>query len=311
MFSIIAIGFFLGIAHATDPDHVIAVTTITNRERNLRRAALIGVAWGVGHTLTVFLVGSVVLLVGTVVPGRVELSMELAVSLMLVVLGAVTLRDMYRRGGWVTFNPPHSRGSVSGIDPSTTVSRAPASQRRRNRAWGASPRKDAPAPPKSPGGPKQLVENLGRRPFGARLGGVSTQLGLTPEAIRRRPSWASIQRFETGTTRPHERNSGSVLAHRLYHLFRPLVVGVVHGLAGSAAVALLILATIPNSNWAIVYLLVFGLGTISGMTLFTLGLTTTSRFLHVRYPGFSQWMSLCSGLASVGFGVLLAWRLLA
>jgi len=56
LLSIIALGFFLGMRHATDPDHVIAVTTIVSRQRSIRHAALIGILWGLGHTITIFLV---------------------------------------------------------------------------------------------------------------------------------------------------------------------------------------------------------------------------------------------------------------
>ena len=96
----------------------------------------------------------------------------------------------------------------------------------------------------------------------------------------------------------------------LYRLLRPLVVGVVHGLAGSAAVALLIMATIPQPNWAVAYLLVFGAGTIAGMTLFTLAITSTSNYLRTRYGGFSRWLGVGSGVLSVAFGIFMAWRLL-
>jgi high-affinity nickel-transport protein len=87
LFSIIAIGFFLGMRHATDPDHVIAVTTIVSRQRNVGRAALVGVFWGLGHTLTIFAVGSAIILFNLVIPTRVGLSMELSVGIMLIVLG--------------------------------------------------------------------------------------------------------------------------------------------------------------------------------------------------------------------------------
>src|SRR5207237_8117801 len=60
--SIIAIGFFLGMRHATDPDHVIAVTTIVSRQNKISRAAWTGVFWGVGHTLTIFVVGTAIIL---------------------------------------------------------------------------------------------------------------------------------------------------------------------------------------------------------------------------------------------------------
>src|SRR5207253_7460385 len=75
--SIMALGFFLGMRHATDPDHVIAVTTIVSRQRSFRQAAFIGLLWGLGHTITIFVVGSVIILFGLVIPPRIGLSMEL------------------------------------------------------------------------------------------------------------------------------------------------------------------------------------------------------------------------------------------
>src|SRR5580698_9523382 len=85
--SILIVGFFLGMRHATDPDHVIAVTTIVSNQRNTMRAALIGAFWGVGHTLTILVVGAGIILFNLVIPVRVGLSMELSVAVMLIILG--------------------------------------------------------------------------------------------------------------------------------------------------------------------------------------------------------------------------------
>src|SRR6202163_4073778 len=99
LLSIIALGFFLGMRHATDPDHVIAVTTIVSRQRSIRHAALIGVLWGLGHTITILVVGSAIILFGLVIPPRVGLSMELSVGLMLILLGLINLSGMMQ---WIT-----------------------------------------------------------------------------------------------------------------------------------------------------------------------------------------------------------------
>src|SRR5271155_1403207 len=97
LFSIIVLGFFLGMRHATDPDHVIAVTTIVSRQRSIRHAAWIGVLWGLGHTITILAVGSAIILFGLVIPPRVGLTMELSVGLMLILLGAMNLSGILRR----------------------------------------------------------------------------------------------------------------------------------------------------------------------------------------------------------------------
>src|SRR5215467_1521872 len=96
LLSIIALGFFLGMRHATDPDHVIAVTTIVSRQRSIRRSALIGVFWGLGHTLTILLVGAAIILFKLVIPPRLGLSMELCVALMLIVLGMMNVVSFLR-----------------------------------------------------------------------------------------------------------------------------------------------------------------------------------------------------------------------
>src|SRR5215467_12983278 len=93
-----------------------------------------------------------------------------------------------------------------------------------------------------------------------------------------------------------------------YQHLRPLAIGTVHGLAGSAAVALLVLATIGNSRWAIAYLLVFGIGTIAGMMLITMSIASTLR-LFGRTQLFFGRLALASGVLSLGFGLVLAYQI--
>jgi len=102
--SIIAVGFFLGMRHATDPDHVIAVTTIVSRQRNLLKAALTGIFWGIGHTFTIFVVGTAIILFDVVIPARIGLSMEFSVGLMLIVLGGMNIASFMRTAR--TIAPP-------------------------------------------------------------------------------------------------------------------------------------------------------------------------------------------------------------
>ncbi|HET8967195.1 MAG TPA: hypothetical protein VFN20_13305, partial [Candidatus Acidoferrum sp.] len=71
---ILGIGFLLGMRHATDPDHVVAVSTIVSRERSIPRAGWIGILWGIGHTLTILIVGAAIILFGVAIPPRVGLT---------------------------------------------------------------------------------------------------------------------------------------------------------------------------------------------------------------------------------------------
>src|SRR6202047_2274724 len=104
--AILAIGFVLGMRHATDPDHVIAVSTIVSRERSVRKAAWIGILWGLGHTLTILVVGAGIILFGLAIPARVGLTMEFSVGLMLILLGVLNLTGAM---GWISakFSPAH------------------------------------------------------------------------------------------------------------------------------------------------------------------------------------------------------------
>jgi ABC-type nickel/cobalt efflux system permease component RcnA len=111
LLTVIGVGFLLGIRHATDPDHVIAVTTIVSRQRSIRHAGLIGILWGVGHTITILLVGAAIILFNLAIPPRIGLAMELAVGLMLILLGVLNLTGVTQ---WVTqrFTPGHKHEEV-------------------------------------------------------------------------------------------------------------------------------------------------------------------------------------------------------
>jgi hypothetical protein len=87
------------------------------------------------------------------------------------------------------------------------------------------------------------------------------------------------------------------------------VVGLVHGLAGSAAVALMILSIISEPVAALVYLLLFGLGTIVGMILITLILAAPFAFTAINLPKFNRRLRVSSGLISVVFGVVLIYAI--
>src|SRR4029077_6240351 len=101
--------------HATDPDHVIAVSTIVSRHRSIKHAAAIGALWGLGHTLTILIVGGGIILFGWVIPTRIGLSMELSVGLMLILLGVLNLTGILL---WITTQnlpPGHRHGQGSAV----------------------------------------------------------------------------------------------------------------------------------------------------------------------------------------------------
>jgi high-affinity nickel-transport protein len=127
LLSVTVLGFLLGMRHATDPDHVVAVTTIVSQQRSLGKAARTGVLWGIGHTATIILVGGAIIVLKvqlSAIPPRVGLSLEFAVAVMLVVLGLLTLAGGERRVADSTARPL-TVGFVHGLAGSAAVATLP------------------------------------------------------------------------------------------------------------------------------------------------------------------------------------------
>jgi high-affinity nickel-transport protein len=247
--AIIALGFFLGMRHATDPDHVIAVSTIVTRERSLKQASLIGALWGLGHTLTIVSVGAAIILFSVVIPPRIGLTMELSVGLMLVLLGLMNLSGFTR---WMTesLTPAGGRSALH-------------------------------AHPHAHG------DYIHSHPHGHTPESHGHGEDQTPQG------WL-------------DRTFGGL---GIYQSLRPLIVGVVHGLAGSAAVALLVLTTIRNPVWAVAYLVVFGIGTVAGMVLITTAIAMPLALGRDRFGSLSRYIATASGLVSLGFGLFLIYEI--
>jgi high-affinity nickel-transport protein len=111
--------FLAGMRHATDPDHVVAVTTIVARERSMWRAARVGALWGLGHTLTILLVGAVLVGAKVAITPRLGLSMEFAVAAMLVTLGVVNLVGARGAAAAPAHAHPHTHPHVAAAGPFT------------------------------------------------------------------------------------------------------------------------------------------------------------------------------------------------
>jgi high-affinity nickel-transport protein len=94
-----------------------------------------------------------------------------------------------------------------------------------------------------------------------------------------------------------------------FHALRPLFVGVVHGLAGSAAVALLVLSTIREPKWAVLYLFIFGVGTIAGMMLITAALAFPFAFAGYKFAWLNRGLVTGSGLLSLCFGLFVCYHI--
>jgi sulfite exporter TauE/SafE len=92
-------------------------------------------------------------------------------------------------------------------------------------------------------------------------------------------------------------------------ILRPIVVGLVHGLAGSAAVALLVVATIHDPVWAIGYLVLFGVGTIAGMMVMTATIGLPFAYTAGRLVRVHRYLGLAAGLLSIGSGLFLSYQI--
>ena len=253
--------------HATDPDHVIAVTAILSRERRLASAARIGVVWGLGHTLTVLAVGAAIIIFKLAVPIRLGLAMEFAVALVLILLGLGSVGALVRKIA--------------------------------SRLFGTQP----PATEELP----DLV--------------VHSHAHVHDGRPHRHPH---VHQY---SQHPHEYSGAAACAaaelHREHSLApgalapfaarRPLLksfgVGLVHGLAGSAAIALLVLSAIPEPLWATLYLAIFCVGTIIGMGLITTAIATPLIVASRRMSSLHQRLVTGSGLLSFGFGLFLAYHI--
>src|SRR5258708_10793550 len=209
--SILAVGFFLGMRHATDHDHVIAVTTIVSNQRNKARATLIGAFWGVGHTLTILVVGTGIILFNLVIPVRVGLSMELSVAVMLIILGLM---------------------NVSGFLRSMPAGSIPLSD-------------------------EEAIVHSHSHSHG-NFTHSHPHVHLTEDGSRTPLAWMDQIFGKAG----------------LYQYLRPFVVGVVHGLAGSAAGAFLGFTTVREFCLAIALLFIFLVCTVGGLCLFTIRLAS-------------------------------------
>jgi nickel/cobalt exporter len=231
--TVVLLGLFLGMRHSTDPDHVVAVSTIVSRQGSIGSSAAIGMLWGLGHTLTIFFVGSAIIVFGVVIPPRLGLSMEFGVALMLILLGLFNLTGVMN---WITKR----------LTPKASAS--------------------------------QVLENTRNK-----------------EPHVRSPIRSIVER--------------TVGRMGLYQTMRPLVVGLVHGLAGSAAVALLVLSTIKSPLWSTAYLLVFGFGTMVGMMLMTSAIAAPVVYTGKRFFNVNRHLTVVSGMASVAFGVFLVYQI--
>ncbi len=205
LLSTLIFGFVLGLRHSLEPDHIAAVSTIVSDGKSFLRASLTGCLWGVGHTLSLLIVGGIIILLKLDISASLEKPVDLLVALALIFLGVNALWRLYK---------------------------------------------------------------------------ISTA-----------------------------KEEAEIESHSHQHRSRSLIVGMIHGLAGSGALTLLIGASISPPSMAFFFLIIFGIGSIAGMTLASVFLTVPLRFTFFRYSALHYCLRGFAGIFSLVFGFWILYDL--
>jgi sulfite exporter TauE/SafE len=223
--AILGLGFLIGLKHATEADHLAAVSTIVTERRSLWSSAIVGGIWGLGHTISLLIVGIFVLLLNFQVSEQSERMLEFGVGVMLVLLGLNVLRKIIQ-GGTLHFHT-HEHG----------------------------------------------------------------------ERIHAHPHLHEAGRVDAPDTH-----------HGLSFSPRALIIGMVHGLAGSAALMLLVLPTIESRPLGLLYIIVFGVGSIGGMMLMSFLIALPFTLTALRFNRFNYLLQSIAGLISIGLGLYIVYE---
>lgn len=210
LFSVLALGFVLGIRHAMEPDHMIAVSTIASQSRKLWQASLAGVFWGIGHTVTLFIIGLIFIMMKNDISEKWSLTLEFLVGIMLVYLGITAMLS-----------------------------------------------------------------------------------------IRKKQNHSHLHQHE---------NMIHLTKVKKSTYYKSLFIGFVHGIAGSGAMVLLTMSTVQSVWQGAVYIMVFGLGTVIGMLIFTT-IIGIPFIISMKRMVASKALILTTGMISTIFGIYYMYNL--
>ncbi len=218
-FSVLLLGFFLGLRHAVEADHLAAVSAIVSEKKNIFSAAIVGGMWGIGHTISLFVVGAIVIFLKLQISESVEAKLEAIVGGMLVLLGLNALKNL-----------------------------------------------------------------------------------LTAKEIHAHTHKHSQQAHTHFHLHKEEKKEEST--EKLHHRFSPrsVLIGMVHGLAGSAALTILVVPTIESPVIAMLYILIFGIGSIGGMMIMSFIIGLPFHFTATNFVSLNKAIRLCAGIFSLGLG---------
>lgn len=222
---ILGLGFFLGLKHATEADHLAAVSTIVAERKSLWSSTLIGGFWGLGHTISLFLAGIFVLLLNFQISEQTERILEFCVGVMLLFLGLNVLRKILK-GGKLHFHT-HEHGDHEHAHPHIHE-KAKSDEQHTHHGFKFSP--------------------------------------------------------------------------------RSIIIGMIHGLAGSAALMLLIIPTIESRTLGLIYIIVFGIGSIGGMMLMSFLVGLPFHLTASRFNRFNNILQSVAGFVSIALGLFIMYE---
>lgn len=231
LFVVLSYGLVFGLKHATEVDHVVAITTIVSRHRNVFRSAIVGALWGLGHTASLLVVAIVVLSLRVSIPAHVSGWLELGVALMIIGLGVSALWRALRTSNEVHVHQ-HSHDGLS-----------------------------------------------------------HTHIHFHEHESKHQPRL---------------RQAHSHTVSRVG--WKPALIGMMHGLAGSGVLTLLVLTQISSPWLGLFYIATFGFGSVVGMLLMSgligLPFALTSGRLTYLHRG----LQTIAAVLSICFGVWYAFR---
>jgi len=228
--NLLLLGLLIGMRHALEADHVAAVVSLTKQKHSLSYTIKQGAVWGIGHTITLFLFGSIVIFMDTVIPEHLASRLEIAVGVMLVILGADVLRRVVRDK--IHFHThQHNDGDIH---------------------------------------------------------------------------------FHAHSHNGEKLSQHSQLKHNHQHSrkfpFHALFVGLMHGMAGSAAIILLTTDIGTSPLQGLFFILLFGIGSIVGMALLSVAITIPIRLLSSQLTFVHNAFQILIGLITISLGVMVVYQ---
>jgi ABC-type nickel/cobalt efflux system permease component RcnA len=231
LLAVLTIGLVFGLKHATEVDHVVAISTIVSRHKNVFRSALVGALWGAGHTASLLIVGVIVLSLRIAIPEQVSGWLEFGVAVMIIALGVSALWRAVRTNSEVHLHQ-HSHDGLS-----------------------------------------------------------HTHVHFHEHENKHIP-----------TTQAAHSHAVSRIG------WKPVLVGMMHGFAGSGALTLLVLTQISSSLIGFLYMATFGLGSIAGMLLMSGLIGLPFAFTSGKLTYLHQGLQTLAAVFSICFGIWYAFR---